>query len=489
MYGVNISNYENQSDGFGAKSQQDVDQLLKALSAGSITGRDTDSLLTASGAPLKLESLEGVLKVIAFRQEDIKLWKEVPKLAAYNTVEEYIRFVSPGTERGGFVSETELPEEEDSVYQRASQLVKFLGVTGSVSLAMEMVNTVSGVGQIMQREVENKSLWILRKADRALTQANSAIVTEEFNGFFKQQQDAFTTLDEWQDSEVVVDLRGAKLSEDAIETASLGIIKNFGYGSLLMAPPEVLSNFVKNFHSKKLIQPSTIQVTAGVMGQKVNQFASQHGTIDLKDDIFMAQPLARKTTAAATSSKAPAVPVDVSAADVVDGSNRFTSFTGDYFYAVSAKNKYGESALTALNGGVLVSVGAGDSVDLKWTAGAGAYAATGYVVYRSAKTPTTALAATDLYPLFEVSVAQLAAGYDGGAATFVRDRNRFIPNTQKAFLVQNDNQVWSFKQLAPLMKMDLALLAQARRFMVMLYGTPILYAPKKFVTFINVGSL
>ena len=44
-----------------------------------------------------------------------------------------------------------------------------------------------------------------------------------------------------------------------------------------------------------------------------------------------------------------------------------------------------------------------------------------------------------------------------------------------------------FAQLAPLMKMDLAILSPAYRFMVLLYGTPFLYAPKKLVRLINIG--
>ena len=44
-----------------------------------------------------------------------------------------------------------------------------------------------------------------------------------------------------------------------------------------------------------------------------------------------------------------------------------------------------------------------------------------------------------------------------------------------------------FKQLAPIMKMDLALLSPAKRWMVLMYGTPILKAPRKLLRFVNVG--
>ena len=63
-----------------------------------------------------------------------------------------------------------------------------------------------------------------------------------------------------------------------------------------------------------------------------------------------------------------------------------------------------------------------------------------------------------------------------------------MPNCDQALLMQFDNEVIEFAQLAPLMKMDLAMLSPAYRFMILLYGTPLLYAPKKIVRFINIGA-
>ena len=92
-----------------------------------------------------------------------------------------------------------------------------------------------------------------------------------------------------------------------------------------------------------------------------------------------------------------------------------------------------------------------------------------------------------IIPIFKVSAKEVAAGYDGAAEGLVRDKNRSLPGCEESFLIDNQEEVWSFKQLAPLMKMDLAVLSPATRFMLLLYGTPILYAPKKMVTFKNIG--
>jgi hypothetical protein len=482
--GVSLSDYAVK--GMENMAAADMMELEKALQATELRGSDTSA---TSGAPLKVESLENTLKITTFQEGDIQFWKRVPKLPAFNTVEEYNQMTSVGSDRGGFNNEGELPEEEDSTYLRKAQLVKFLGVTKSVTHPMQLVNTM--VGNIIQRETKNGTLWILRKADKALTFGDADVIPQEWNGLLKQHFDGFGgTLDQYWDSNSVVDLRGKALTEAAIEQGGLGILENYGFADLLMAPPVVLSNFVKRFHESKLIQPNTPAITAGVMGQRVKTFASQFGDIELGYDKFMkANPL-RYITAGKLSPKAPdaVIPDGVApVATIADGSSRFSGFNGDYFYAVSPVNRYGEGPLTALKG-TLTTVAATESFNLKFADGGGTYSATGYVIYRSKKTPTTTLATTPMYPLFSVSVAQMAAGYDGGAAGLVRDRNKILPDCDQAIMIQNSEEIYSFKQLAPLMKMDLAILSPAIRFMILLYGTPQLYAPRKFTRFVNVGG-
>lgn len=494
--GINLAAYNNMANdtvmfGNANTTQEQLNDLSKALEAGEITGRDTTDSSTASGAPLKMESLDKTLKLLTYREADIVLWKKVPKLAAYNTVEEYNQLSSYGADRGGFIVEGELPLEEDSTYIRRAQLVKFLGVTKSVTHPMTLVNTM--IGDIIAREAKNGALWILRKLDKALTMANSRIIPEEFNGLYAQHQenDNYLTLNDYFNSEVVVDLRGDYLQEKYIEKAAEGIIENFGLGTELFAPPKVLSDFVQSFYGNKFINPNTSQTAAGIMGQKVEQFDSQFGRINLNWDIFMNKQANKTTSTPATSPNAPANVVPDGVAPItavpatVTNSKWAASDAGNYFYAVSAINRFGESALVAMSA-VVTTIATNGSVDLKFAAGVGPNAATGFKIYRSQK-GATSVATSTFYPLFDISTAELAAGYDGGAALIVRDNNRIMPNTYNAFLIQMDEDVLAFRQLAPLMKMDLAMISTAYRFMVLLYGTPLLFAPKKMVKFINIG--
>lgn len=488
--GISLEAYTERGDGFNSASSQDVNELNKALEATEQRGGSVEGLTTASGAPLKVESLEKTLKVVTFTQKNIVFWKDTPVLPAYNTVEEYNRLTSYGSDAGGFTTEGELPEEDDSTYVRESQLVKYLGNTRIITHPMTLVNTAHGV--VMQREINNGTVWILSKLERALFEGNSAIIPQEFNGIYKQMQDDYSSEIAYLDSENVIDMRGYRIDEDALEQASNAIIEAYGYPSDIYWSPKAGSDFAKNFYPR---QRSYTPVGVGnAVGSNITKFVSQAGEINLHPDVFLRPKPAKKTTNTATSSKAPAAPVadgttPIAAVGATVANNKWDSAWGGgtYLYAVSALNRYGESALTLLSS-TPTTIATGGAAALKFASGGGTYAATGYRIYRAEKNAAYSAGNNVFYPLFDISAAQLATGYNGGGAGVVYDLNRYLPNTTKALMLQRDIEFYAFKQLAPLMKMDLALLSPAYRFMILLYGTPIVYAPRKAVQFINIGT-
>jgi hypothetical protein len=497
---INLADYQHGS-GFGedAVSQANLSadqltELSKALEAGQLQGGDLSGNQSSGGA-LKTESLESSLKLITFKESDIRFWKRFPKSAAFNTVEEYNQLTSYGTERGGFNNEGELPEEEDSSYVRKAEHVKYLGVTKSVTHQMQLVNT--NIGSVVQRETTNGIMWILRKADRALFYGDEKIVTQEWNGLYAQHMnnDQFANLEEYMTSDLVIDLRGKSLKQEDIEQGAQTLLNKFAQGNLLVAPPVVLSDFATGFYAKQRIMMGQSGSSSDLTtGQHISKFQSMYGIIDFEYDIFAAKPAGKLGSNGSTSSKAPVAPTSVSAVvAVADGFSKFSDGAGDYFYGVSAINRYGESAITQIGATVTVA-NADDSVDLTFTATAGPYQPNAYVIYRSKVNPTTSFANTTMSPIItvpttgnDVKRGSLANGVDGGAAGKVRDRNRWIPGTEESLLLQGDTDVIEFKQLAPLMKMPLAKLSPADRFMVLLYGTPIVYAPSKIIRYVNIG--
>ena len=483
IFGVSLNDYAEGSVFAGEGTGAELAELQKAMEAGDITGMQTVGRTDVPGATLKVEDLESTLKVLTFKESDIKLWKKISKLPAYNTVEEYNQQIEYGTDGHSFVDEGGLPEDDSPIYRRQAELVKFLGTTRSVSHPMQLVSTM--IGNLIEAEVKNGTMKILRDADRALWNADSDIIPQEFNGFKKQQIKAMSNEALWQESDCVIDLRGGELTEAVMEKGSLNILQNNGEGNLFMCPPKVISSFKKNLlDQKRIYVGSTDQNVNPTSGLQVTKYLSQFGFIDLDFDKFLAETIQTKTLVSpASSAKAPVKPIaDTStpAAAVADTAN--TLFGGDqagaYKYAVSAITRAGESQLTDLSSAA-ISVASGQSVDLKFTAGDSH--TVGYKIYRTKKGETT-----NYYCIARISASQLSVGVNGASAGCFRDKNYKIAGTEDAFLIDNSIDVWAFKQLAPLMKMDLAVLSPATRFMILLYGTPVLYAPKKMVTFKNI---
>jgi len=415
----------------------------------------------------------------------------LPKKIAYNTVEEFLQLKSYGVDRGGFYGEGELSDVEDSTYVRRSELVKYIQVTGEVTMQAQMVKSFIDV---YRKEVENKTMWIMRRANTALTEGDADIIPEEFNSLYKQHANVgttgdflYTSLEEYFTSGTVIDLRGASLKQDHVEDGAVNVDNGYGIPTDLYAPNTVISALMKDFfNDQRIVMPSGgFNGTIGTVTQAID---TSIGKINLSSDKFMKTNPTRTTADTSTSPKAPPAPVTGGAPNVlVDGLSKYiTAEIGTCYYAVAAINRYGESALTVLDASAATIV-AGRSVDLTFTAGSGANATNGYQVYRTQITAAGSATGLKFYPIFRVSASQLAAGFDGGAAGKVRDRGRFLPGMEQAFLTEMTGEVLSFKQLAPISKLDLSIISMSRRFIAFNFCTPQMYAPKKFIRYINVN--
>jgi hypothetical protein len=488
---VTLNDYNTDNIGFLGGESVGQAELIKAMQAGQITGRDTTGL-PLTQEPLKVESLEKTLKVLEYRTQDIRLYNAMPKASAYNTVEEYLQLSSYGSQRGGFYNEGELSDVEDSVYIRRAQYVKYLQVTGEVTLQAQMVRSYVDA---MAQEVKNKMMWVARLADKTLTSGDSDVIPQQFDGIYKQHAAVgsgssflYSTLDQYYKSGVVIDLRDKSLKQADIEDAAVKVDLNYGNVDSLFAPTTVISGVTKDYYQIQRILQNGQGFNGAIGTGQLKAISTSMGDVKLMSDKFMAKGAPKTTTTPSDSSKVPVAAASLSAALVnSDVASKFvTGDAGNVFYAVAAVNRFGESALTAY--GTAVTLAAGKSVDLTITAGTGAIAADGYVVYRTKVTAASSPSGLDFFPLFKVSVSQVTAGFDGGSAGVVRDRGIFLPDTEEAFVTEMSDEVLIMKQLAPLSKLDLAILSPSRRFIVFQFLCTQLFAPKKLVRFINISK-
>lgn len=486
--------------------QMDASEILKAMEAGLQTGMQYNDQIH-NGGGLKVESLDSVLKILANRLDQLVFLQEIPKHKIDNTVHQYNQLYKYGEEVGIFNTEGETPEETDSQYRRKSVITKFMGVTGQVTHPAMLAKLAGGMN-MYTKEVENKTILLQTILDQRLIDADSAAVPEQFDGVFRQHMmgvceamagtvSGLTSeqiLDNYFNSSAVIDAKGAVLSDALVENASDNVVNVFnGYIDRIVSAPGVFNDYVKAFHeSKRVIVGMRDSVVGATMGQSVNDIVTQFGKVMVKSDKYFDVRKPITLTKTATSPKAPASPVADSSnpAKAVDSDTKtnFGGYAGSYGYAVTAKNRYGESAPTNLTSSAALALTATQSADLKFTAGVGGnYQATCFVIYRT-ETDAALNNMTQYYPLFEVPAAQLAAGWDGAEAGVVRDRNRFIAGTKSALVYYNDDQINEYLQFADTMKMDFAITSPSRRFAILNYGTPVLYQPAKICRIINIGK-
>lgn len=471
---ISLAQYEDVHT-LGISNMREVQELNKALEAGH------DHPGASGGGALRVESLEASLKVLTHQAKHCAFWQKVPKLPAYSTVEEFNQLAGVGGDTGAFIPEGMLPETEDSSYNRAVQLVKFMGTTRSVSHPMTLVRT--SIGDVIAQENANGILWILKNLERYLFEgdadmcylgaATDATHREgvEFNGLAKQI-----------DATNIIDIKGAALTEGDFNLASQLVASNYGIPSDVFYSFGAHEAFVKSVLSLERVNlpasPDGIDV-----GTRIKGVNTPFGRLNLNADVFLNSN--RTAPAAATNTKAPETPASLAVdgttpMDESDGVWATHGGAGVYSYSVTAVNRYGESAPKAITADL--TVGADDvakGADLTITNPASITNAPEYFnIYKTQKGGSVK------YLVARVRATSIAAN----GTTVWRDTGLAMANTSVAFVGELSPQVLAVKQLAPLMKMDLATLAPSIRWMILCYLTFILYAPKKWVKLINVGQ-
>ena len=460
---VSWKDYEGM-DGFGQASASDVADLRKALSA----GQDVNNPGTSAGAgfPLRIESLERTLKVVTYRMDDVRLWRAISRLPAYNTVEEYNRLRSYGSLDGSaFINEGDLPESDDSTYSREFTVIKYLGVTRSVTHVMSLVRPAHG--PVVAQETVNGTAWLLKQVEQSLFFGDSTMVSQQWDGINKLITDGAPAAN-------IIDMRGAPLTEDALNDGALTVktAPNYGRPTDVYLADGAYSDLSKQFYAAERFNISPQGWSDGMVGMNIRGFHSQVGPIMFAPDVFITFGELVPSAAVGPAATRPGTPTeDVAPAASGSGSQFGAADLGAYNYQVVAVNRFGKSAALPLTGPVTPTLGQ----EIKFSIGNGSPVATAYEVYRSA---IGGAVGTERY------MTTVAWSAD---PTVITDTNADLPGTSRAFMIQQNIEFFAFKQLAPFVKIPLATIDTSIRWMQLLYGAPTVYAPGKAVIFKNVG--
>ena len=330
-----------------------------------------------------------------------------------------------------------------------------------------------------QMKNANGIRWLMKQAEHALFWGDSSLAAPGTEGV------QFDGLNKMIDPLNTVDMKGADLTAEAVNYAAEMILENYATPTDLFLPYEVLATFSNSYFPKeRVIMPT--QAGGYSAGLVVNKFQTNGGEVEFQPDLFL-QRTTPINSAVIGGANAPTAPASLTAALGTGTDAEFAKegAVGTYSYSVTACNRYGESTPVALS-----SVGGSSATSITLTSGdevkgivltitnaaSVVVAPEWYTIYRTEKN------GTEKYAIARVPAASVASS---GTTTWT-DKDTVMPNTFTAFIGEMSPQVLTFKQLAPIMKMDLALIGPAYRWMILLYGVPQLFAPRKWARITNI---
>ncbi len=467
----------------GLVSAAEIEALNKAISAGyGGAGKPTD--LTYGGV-LQAESLETTLKSVTFDMKNLKMWPAISVDKAYNLFEQYNRLIAYGSDSAPYIGEGGAPQEEDSTYVRDGQKIVFFGTRRRVSHQMTLVRVT--VGDIVAQQAKEGTMHLLKNVERELywghahfqNQSTGAMSGADadlpsssiaMSGLLKQllkgDTDAQMISGDFNGygttSSIGQDLAGAVMAQDDIEALAVIALENFGSPSELHAEPAVISAFVKQFYPQFRSAPG---LAAQTVGYDVSKVQTTAGAIDLKPNLFLRPRTGVRAIASGAS--APAATFTVSGAGAGSGS---TFAAGTYQVKVTAVNDSGESAPVASSAVVLTL---GQNLDV--TLGSVPAGVKVWKLYVSA-------------PGGAAGTEKFMGNWANVGAGVYRCSGAKLPGLGEAFLLDMSAENMRFKQLAPLSKINFAIVTTALEFAIVLYGALFVYTPRFNCFFKNAGK-
>jgi hypothetical protein len=492
--------------GAGASQAMDANQaeeLLKTLQVGhGYLGAPTQLV---GGGALGVESIDGTLKSVTYDATNLVMWPSISQDRAYSLVEQYVRTNAYGDEGSPYIPESGSPSMNDANYNRSAQKVMFFSTRRGVSLAATLVRQNFG-NDIESLETQNGTMWMLEKLERELYMGNALfsnagkfdgsvaaipIKMQNLNlmgadqqirsgdGDFTAQARAFDGYGGNQT--VTLSKSGDILNESDIEFEANVLVENFGRPSELHLPPKQLSDFIKQFYPKERV--NQLGVESGRAGYIVREMVTTAGGIQLRPNVFLKPKQASKANPDRIGVPgAPASLTNNASQSVVSGSGNSMDQTGAssqlqagdvYVYQVTSVNEQGESAASLTSVSVTIST-TGNNVTFKIGDPSAGNQPTHYAVYRTSNSGAGT-------PLFIGYVAR------SGATTLFTDLGNRTQGAATCYMFDMRPEVMIWRQLSPLLKINLAAISTAKEFLLWLAGTLILFAPRKSGIIDNVG--
>lgn len=467
-----------------------VMEMLKALEANEGV---TDVAQLSSASALQPQNLEGTVVSLLFDDSYFKVMNRIEKNKTYSTLHEYTKRTSFGQyNRGGVVGQMENPRQGDPAFKRDTVNVKFQRELWSISSVLAATKTITDT------EVEAKdaaTMRLMETAEYLYFFGDSAIIPEEPDGL-----DA-TIEKQPNRKELIIDMRGAKLSESVLKEACKRIADRTG-----LANDMYISYNVQN-QIDQLILPASSGVTGGQrmvqnngnltfdLGYLIPGFKAtfaKDGRVTFIPDFFLKPEdegvptivnANGNVTEGATSDMAPSKPTILSATPTAHADSLFVApYAGATKYRVAGQNRFGKSMASVE---VSATITAGDRVTLVIQETGQTNFSDGYVIYRETR-PGNGIFRRVKRIARDTSNVNLQT-------TWI-DYNEDIPGTSSAYIGDFNSRgantplrTTSITQLMPVHSTRYSLIGPYFWGAVNFYWTPTFYAINKFIKIKNIS--
>lgn len=259
-----------------AKLSDAQEQAVKGFTTGY--GITPETQLDAGA--LRREFLQSDLVMQTWTQEDLSFYRDVTRTPVQSTVVKYDVYLAHGRVGSAlFTNEIGVSEVNDPSIRQRTVNMKYLSDTKNISIATTLVNNIEDPLEILTEDavatIAKTIEWASFYGDGDLSDDTQPDTGLEFNGLAKLI-----------DKDNVLDLRGEKLTEEALNKASVIVAKGFGRPTDAYMPIGVHADFVNTLLGRQVqvMQNNGQNVTTGY---NVQGFNSARGYIRLHGSTVM----------------------------------------------------------------------------------------------------------------------------------------------------------------------------------------------------------
>jgi hypothetical protein len=450
--------------------------LAKALATSGVPGY-------SDGTALVLQNLDSIMSSVLFDRNQLVKQRWIERVASINPIFQWNRRNTYGSSRGamGF-AEGNIGPVGLSSWARNTEPVRFFGVQRGTTVIANIAGALGGLfNDPVEEEEYDGTMQLLGNVERTLIWGNSTIKDANGNDIF--YDGAYRKLKARAGTgkvfpKNIIDLHGKPMNFDVISMIAAELAKVYVTSSQNVAafmPPDALQTLQLLKTQSERRDLSDNRDGGYAAGTPIGGYNTQIGNIPFIQDVFTEPVDGGKAPLATADGGAPTAVITVTLAAASPSgsqvSNWLASDAGTVYYTIGAFNASGEAVGYLKTSGLAVTAGQIATVTITSVSGA-----IGYRVYRGVLS-----SGADAQWIGEVS----ASG--AGTVAFVDD-NSIMPGCDVASFFERSPENLVIAQMAPLLKLPLAIQSTTIPFGLLYLHTLAMKVPERQFMVVNIGK-